>query len=81
MNTLDFKNDLKKALVLSGMSQSRLAMVCGLSQGTISKILRGKKEIWLSTAILLWPYAYGIPFPRPASPSTPTEPEEVSNAE
>lgn len=73
MNTPDFKNDLKKALVMSGMSQSRLASVCGLSQGTISKILHGKKEIWLSTAILLWPYVYGIPFPRPSAPTPPTE--------
>lgn len=80
MNTLDFKNDLKKALISSGISQSHLASVCGLSQGTISKIIHGKKEIWLSTAISLWPYVYGIPFPQIASPSTPNEPEEAPHA-
>ena len=59
MNTEIFRNDLRKILETSGMSQSDLSRLSGVKQYNISKFLKGEREILLSTALRLWPFVYG----------------------
>ena len=73
MNTEIFRNDLRKILETSGMSQSDLSRLSGVKQYNISKFLKGEREILLSTALRLWPFVYGHSIT--ATPTTPPEPE------
>ncbi len=76
---IQFQKDLKKALVNSGMTQSSLSKACGVSQASISKIINGNTEIRLSTAIQLWPYVYGVPFPLSTSTTPPPAGQEQAD--
>lgn len=81
MKTSDFHIRLRNQLAAGTLSQAALARQSGVSQGTISKIIHGKKTILLSTAIRLWPFVYGSEFPSsvPISPSDdhPSRAEEA----
>lgn len=64
MNTHLFVQDLRLAIERQKISQNELCRLSGIPQSTISKLLGGKMRfIRLDTAIALWPFVYGKPFP------------------
>lgn len=74
MTTNQFLHDLRAFLRNGSISQMEISKRSHVSQGTISKIVNGKKSILLSTTIKLWPVVYGCAFPHQCSnrPSTAT---------
>ncbi|WP_143339558.1 helix-turn-helix domain-containing protein [Desulfovibrio legallii] len=71
MNIETFRTDLQRAIREKGLSQSELARLAGIRQGTLSKFLTAEngRDMNLSTALRLWPFVYGAP-PIPATPAT-----------
>ena len=64
MNAQQFLIDLGHAMARKNISQQELCRKSGISQGTISKLISGKiRYIRLDSAISLWPFVYGAPFP------------------
>lgn len=78
MSTEKFLSDLRRSLQNHAISQTEVSRRSHVSQGTISKIVSGKKSILLSTAIKLWPVIYGqaFPFPETTTPTGTTDVEE-----
>lgn len=65
MNTKQFLADFAHVIAREKISPLELCRKSGISQGTISKLVSGKMRfIRLETAILLWPFVYGRPFPQ-----------------
>ena len=81
MNIENFRNDLKRALSASGISQCELASMAGVRQGTLSKFLNGNRDrdMKLSVAMRLWPFVYGCDF-TPAQPATSPAPAQAQPA-
>lgn len=69
MDTATFRKDLKFVLQRSHVTQKELEQITGVKQATISRFLKGKRDISLSLALKLWPFVYGG-FPQ--SPAAPT---------
>lgn len=64
MNTDKFLADLHAAFSKGQLSQNKICKQIGISQGALSKLVNGKNRlIRLETAIALWPFVYGQPFP------------------
>ena len=81
MNIKTFREDLRRAISASGISQSELARLSGVDQCNISKFLnqpKGRKErdMRLSVALRLWPFVYGDAL-TPAAPATSPSNDEV----
>jgi len=81
MNIKTFREDLRRAISASGISQSELARLSGVDQCNISKFLnppKGRKErdMRLSVALRLWPFVYGDAL-TPAAPATSPEASQV----
>lgn len=58
----EFRQDLRNALKDKGASQSDLAAY-GVTQGTISNFLNGKRGLSAASIYTLWPFVYGCSFP------------------
>ncbi|HIX40483.1 MAG TPA: helix-turn-helix domain-containing protein [Candidatus Desulfovibrio intestinigallinarum] len=69
MNTTSFRKDLHFVLQKNHVTQKELERLTGVKQATISRFLKGKRDISLSLALRLWPFVYGN-FPQ--SPAAPT---------
>ena len=82
MNIKTFREDLRRAISASGISQSELARLSGVDQCNISKFLnqpKGRKDrdMRLSVALRLWPFVYGDAL-TPAAPATQRGGEDVA---
>ncbi len=75
---MNITNDIRTVLKESGWTQERLAKEANIHPVSLSNLLNEKRKKSVIDALL--PFIYGEKRP-PAVPSTPTEPEEVSNAE
>lgn len=59
-----FISELRKALLAQDLTQKELAAKSGLSQSVVCKVLKGhSQKIRFRTVVLLWPVAFGAPFP------------------
>lgn len=81
MNIKTFREDLRRAISASGISQCELARLSGVDQCNISKFLNppqknGDRDMKLSVALRLWPFIYGDAL-TPAAPATTPSSEEV----
>lgn len=64
MNADKFLADLRTAIAKKRLSQNEICKTIGFSQGALSKLVNGKHRLLrLETAIALWPFVYGRPFP------------------
>ena len=64
MNSDYFISEIRKALLAQGLTQKELAAQSGLSQSVVCKVLKGhNQKIQFHTVVLLWPVAFGAPFP------------------
>lgn len=75
---MNITNDIRTVLKESGWTQERLAKEANIHPVSLSNLLNEKRKKSVIDALL--PFIYGEKRP-PATPSTPTESEEVSNAE
>lgn len=78
MNTELFRTHLRERMQIVRATQIEVEEKTGVSQASISRFLSGAR-INSDNLFKLWGFVYEGQFP--ASPSTPTEPEEVSHAE
>lgn len=53
---MNIQNKLKNAMVRLGVNQRQLANMSGVDQSVISRAIRGKRSITVSTLEKLWPY-------------------------
>ena len=64
MNNDYFISELRKALLAQGLTQKEIATKSGLSQSVVCKFFKGHNpKIRFRTVVLLWPIAFGTPFP------------------
>jgi transcriptional regulator with XRE-family HTH domain len=64
MNNDYFISELRKALLAQGLNQKEIATKSGLSQSVVCKFFKGHNpNIRFHTVVLLWPIAFGTPFP------------------
>lgn len=81
MNIKTFREDLRRAISASGISQCELARLSGVDQCNISKFLnppkeRKERDMKLSVALRLWPFVYGDAL-TPTAPATAPSASEV----
>lgn len=73
-NDYYFISELRKALLAQGLTQKEIARKGGLSQSVVCKLLKGHTpNLRFRTVVLLWPIAFGAPFPNidPKQEATP----------
>lgn len=78
MNTELFRTHLRERMQITRATQIEVEEKTGVSQASISRFLSGAR-INSDNLFKLWEFVYERQFP--STPNTPTEPEEVSNAE
>lgn len=72
--TLDaFRRDLKLAMERTGYVQQDITREFGVSQGTISNLLSGRRGISGTSLLKLWPFVYP-----PESPCPPLRPDPAA---
>ena len=74
MNMLNiFRGDLAARIREERLSQSELARLFEVEQGSLSRFLRGESGLSGKSVFALWPFVYGdLPQRRPSSTVAPT---------
>lgn len=85
MDIKTFREDLRRAISASGISQCELARLSGVDQCNISKFLnppqkKGDRDMKLSVALRLWPFIYGDAL-TPAAPATSPEASQLGGGD